>query len=250
MKHKISLIALVFIFAISFTSCKKDSSVNSGSTSSDLNFKMQAFNKSVSLPVSTSGLKSASVTTATVVWDEATMLVSKVKFEAEMKSVLTGQDSLTIEYSWRGPRTIDLFDLNSTIGSITLPAGMYEEVSLKVNSEKEDANGLPLVYLSGNYTDAAGTILPIVISVSDPVSFKTEQKNDTIISDVATDLSSNIEIYLDQLMLQVDIAALDNATLTDGKIVISATINNELYQIIMQNLRRDHGCKYEHHHHD
>ena len=170
-----------------------------------------------------------------------------------MKSVLTGKDSLTIEYSWRGPRTIDLFDLTSTIGSIELPAGMYEEVSLKVNSEKEDANGLPLpdIYLAGNYTDAAGTVLPIVISVSDPVSFKTEQKiHDTIISGVATDLSSNIEIYLDQLMLQVDIAALDNATLTDGKIVISATINNELYQIIMQNLRRDHGCKYEHHHHD
>lgn len=84
------------------------------------------------------------------------MLVSRVSFEAEMKSVLTGRDSLTITYAWRGSRTIDLFDLTSTIGSIVLPAGKYEKISLNVKSEKEDANGLPLVFLSGNYTNTAG----------------------------------------------------------------------------------------------
>ena len=63
MKQKISLMALVVIFAISFTSCNKDSE-NPGTTSSELNFKMQAINKSVSLPVSASGLKSATVTSA------------------------------------------------------------------------------------------------------------------------------------------------------------------------------------------
>lgn len=250
MKHKISLMALVIIFVLPFTSCNKDLTDADSKTSSAFSFKMHAINKSVTLPVSATGLKSASVNTATVVWNEATMLVSKVKFEAEIKSVVTGEDSLTIEYSWRGPRTIDLFDLSSTIGSIVLPAGMYEKVSLKVNSEKEDANGLPLVYLSGNYTDAAGIVLPIVISVSDPISFKTEQKNDTIISGITTDLSSNIEIYLDQLMLQVDIAELDNATLTDGKLVISATVNKDLYETILDNLKKDHRCKHEDHHDD
>jgi len=119
MKQKISLMALVVIFAISLTSCNKNSQDNSSSTtSSALSFKMQALNKSVSLPVSASGLKSASVTSAAIVWDKATMLVSKVSFEAAMKSVLTGKDSITIAYSWRGPRTIDLFDLTSTIGPL------------------------------------------------------------------------------------------------------------------------------------
>lgn len=250
MKQKISLMALVVIFAISLTSCNKNSQDNpSSTTSSALSFKMQALNKSVSLPVSASGMKSASVTSAAVVWDKATMLVSKVSFEAAMKSVLTGKDSLTIAYTWRGPRTIDLFDLTSTIGSIVLPVGTYEKISLNVKSEREDANGLPLVFLSGNYTNAAGTVVPIVISVSDPISFNTVQKNDTIVAGVATDLSSTIQIYLDQLMVQVDISALDHATLTDGKLVISATSNKVLYQLIMQNLRKDHGCKYEHFHH-
>lgn len=247
MKQKISLIALVIIFAISFTSCNKDSQDSDSTKSSALSFKMQAINKSVALPVSDSGLKSASVTSATVVWDKATMLVSKVKFEAEMKSVLTGRDSLEIEYSWRGPKTIDLFDLTSTIGSIVLPAGTYDKISLNVKSEKEDANGLPLVYLSGNYTNVAGVIVPIVVSVSDPISFKTVQKGDTIVAGVAADLSSTIEIYLDQLMLKVDIAALDNATLTDGKLVISATLNKDLYETIMDNLKKDHRCKHEDH---
>lgn len=241
--------ALVVIFVLSFTSCKKDSTDADSKTTSAFSFKMHAINKSIALPVSDSGLKSASATSATVVWNKATMLVSKVKFEAEMKSVLTGKDSLEIEYSWRGPRTIDLFDFTSTIGLIVLPAGTYEKISLKVNSEKEDANGLPLVYLSGIYTNVAGTTLPIVISVSDPISFKTKQKGDTIIAGVAADLSSTIEIYLDQLMLHVDIAALDKATLTDGKLVISATLNKDLYETIIDNLKKDHrykhGDKYE-----
>ncbi len=247
MKQKISLMALVVIFALSFTSCNKDSQDNSSTKSSVLNFKMQAVNKSVSLPVSATGLKSASTTTAVIVWDKATMLVSKVKFEAEMKSVLTGHDSLSITYSWRGPKTIDLLDMTSSIGSIDLPAGTYDKVSLKVNSEKEDASGLPLVYLSGIYTNAAGVALPIVLSVSDPVSFKTVEKGDTIVAGVAIDLSSTIEIYLDQLLLLVDISALDNATLTDGKLVISAASNSALYLKIMMNLKKDHGWKHEHH---
>lgn len=249
MKQKISLLALVVISVLSFTSCTKDSQENTHSTSA-LTFKMQALNKSTSLPVSETGLKSASVNTANVVWDKATMLVSKVKFEAEMKSVLTGKDSLTIEYSWRGPRTINLFDFASTIGSIVLPVGIYEEISLKVNSEKEDANGLPLVFLSGIYTNGAGTALPIVISVSDPISFKTEQKGDTIIAGTVTDISSTIEIYLDQLMLQVDIAELDNATLTDGKLMISATLNKDIYETFINNLRKDHRSKHDDHHGD
>jgi hypothetical protein len=250
MKQKISLMALVLISALSFTSCNKEQNNAGSKASSTLSLKMQALNKSVSLPVSDTGLKSATVTTAVVVWDKATMLVSKINFEAEMKSVLTGRDSLTIAYSWRGPRTMDMFDLTASIGTIILPAGTYEKISLKVNSEKEDANGQPLVFFSGNYTNAAGTVLPISISVSDPVSFKTAQKNDTIVAGVAITLSSTVEIYLDQLLLKVDISALDKATLTAGKIVISATSNRDLYLLIMQNLSKDHGCKYEHQHHD
>jgi hypothetical protein len=92
--------------------------------------------------------------------------------------------------------------------------------------------------------------MPIVISVSDPVSFKTVEKGDTIIAGVATDLSSTIEIYLDKLMLKIDLTALDNATLTDGKLMISATLNKDLYHLIMENLTKDHGCKYEDHHED
>jgi hypothetical protein len=234
-KTKTALLILTVVIAASISACQKDAQVDSNSPSS-LSFKMQALNRNVSLPVTASGLKSSSATTASVVWDSASMVVSKVSFEAEMNSVLSKRDSIEIEYSWRGPQTINLFDLSATIGSITLPAGTYEKISLKVSSEKMDANGKPLFYLSGNYTNTAGTTMPLVISVTDPISFK-------------TDFTSTIQLYLDQLLLAVDPALLDNAVLTNGTIEISATSNSELYKLILQNLRRDHHCENEHHHH-
>jgi uncharacterized lipoprotein YajG len=247
-KTKTALLILTVVIAASISACQKDAQVDSNSPSS-LSFKMQALNRNVSLPVTASGLKSSSATTASVVWDSASMVVSKVSFEAEMNSVLSKRDSIEIEYSWRGPQTINLFDLSATIGSITLPAGTYEKISLKVSSEKMDANGKPLFYLSGNYTNTAGTTMPLVISVTDPISFKTVQKGDTIVSGGATDFTSTIQLYLDQLLLAVDPALLDNAVLTNGTIEISATSNSELYKLILQNLRRDHHCENEHHHH-
>jgi hypothetical protein len=249
-KTKTALLILTVVIAASISACKKDAQVNSNSPST-LSFKMQGINRNVSLPVVESGLKSASATTASVVWDSASMIISKVSFEAEMRSAITKEDSLEIEYSWRGPQTINLFDLSATIGSITLPAGTYEKVSLKVNSEKMDSNGHPLFYLSGMYTNSAGTVIPLVISVTDPVSFKAVQKDDTIVSGGATDFTSTIQLYLDQLLLKVDPAWLDNAALTNGTLVISATSNSQLYFLILQNLRRDHHCESERHqHHD
>ena len=249
-KTKNVLFILTVVIAASISACKKDAQVNPDSPST-LSFKMQGINRNVALPVVESGLKSTSASTASIVWDSASMIVSKVSFEAEMRSALTKEDSLEIEYSWRGPQTINLFDLSATIGSIMLPAGTYEKISLKVNSEKMDANGHPLFYLSGKYTNAAGTVIPLVISVTDPVSFKTVQREDTIVSGGATDFTSTIQLYLDQLLLKVDPALLDNAMLTNGTLEISATSNTQLYLLILQNLRRDHHCESEHYqHHD
>jgi len=249
-KTKTALLILTVVIAASISACTKDAQVNPNSPST-LNFKMQGLNRNVSLPVTESGLKSTSVSTASVVWDSARIIVSKVSFQAEMRSTLTKEDSIEIEYSWKGPQTINLFDLSSIIGSITLPAGSYEKVSLKVNSEKMDANGHSMFYLSGMYTNATGTIIPLVISVTDPISFKAVQKEDTIVSGGAIDFTSTIQLYLDQILLKVDPALLDNAVLTGGTLEISATSNSQLYQLILQNLRRDHHCESEHHqHHD
>ena len=249
-KPKTALMILAVVITASFTACKKDTQVNSNAPSA-LSLKMQAINSHVSLPVTETGTKSTLAATASVVWDSASMIVSKVNFEAEMNSRTTGRDSIEIEYTWRGPQTINLFDLSANIGSITLPAGTYEKIVLKVNSERMDANGKSLFYLKGNYTNSGGTTMPIVISVTDPISFQTSQKNDTIVSGGATDFTSTIQLYLDQLLLKVDPMVLDNAKLTNGTLEISATSNSQIYWLILQNLRKDHGCHYEHHsHHD
>jgi hypothetical protein len=248
MKTKTALLILTTALAVSMSACKKDAQVDPNSPSV-LNFKIQGLNSKVTLPVQSDGLKSSSTITSSIVWDSASMIVSKVSFEAEMKSFITGKDSIEIEYSWRGPQIINLFDLSATIGSISLPAGTYKKISLKVKSEKSDANGLPQFYLSGIYTNGAGNSVPLVFMVTDPISFKTVQKGDTIASGGAIEFTSTIQLYFDQLLLNVDPALLDNAILTNGILAITSNSNSQLYHLLLENLRLDHNCENEHHEH-
>jgi hypothetical protein len=250
MKSNLCLLVITIVTFTVMTSCKKDTQDTSGSAaSSDLSFAIQAQNKSFTLPVGGYGLKSTSSTSALITLDSARMLVSRIKFEAEIEGNQSHHDSLEIEYSWRGPRIVDLFDLGSTIGTITLPAGTYDKISLSVSSERGDVNGEPLLYLSGTYTNAAGTLVPVALSVSDPISFKTVMLGDTITAGSFTDFTSTVDLYLDELFSQVDVSVLDNATLTNGVLLISADVNTELYRTILHNLGKDRHCRFEHHSH-
>ncbi|NVO20619.1 MAG: hypothetical protein HXX13_13040 [Bacteroidetes bacterium] len=248
MKSKISLLTIAVIISIAFSSCKKDNQDQSSSGPSALNLKMEALNTTVSLPVQENGLKSAT-SNATISWDSAYMLVSRIKFEAEIESQVHHRDSVEIEYSWRGPLMLNLLDPSSVIGTITLPEGTYDKISLKVMSEREDANGQPLFFLSGNYNDSLGVVTPIVVSVTDPIAFKTDQTDDTIATGTSIDYTSTIQLYLDQLFLNIDPATLSSATLTNGVLVISATSNKKIYHFILHNLGHNHKCHHEHHHH-
>lgn len=97
----------------------------------------------------------------------------------------------------------------------------------------------------GHYTSASNTKLPVAIKVYEDVQFKTE-KDSVEVTEESVDITSYIQLYLDQLMAGIEPSALDNATLTNGVIVISADKNREIYRVIVSNLVKDHHCYYEH----
>jgi hypothetical protein len=249
---RVSIILPVTLIALAlwFTACKKDNS-NPGTTNSansTLAIQVQAINKSFSLPVNSSGNKSSSATTASIAWDTASMVISRIKYEAELKSMITHRDSIKISYEWTGPQDVNLFDTNITLGNFVLQPGYYDEIEVKVDGFKQDAGSGPVFYLHGIYTKDDNTTLPVVLSVNENVMFKTEKDSVAISSADNSVFTSIIQLYLDQLMADIQLSALDNATLTNGAIVISADSNRDLYRIIMRNLHKDHHCEHGHHH--
>ena len=240
MKRINVLSAAVILTAFVFTSCQKDDTGNSGP--SVLGVKLEALNKSYNLPVTLT--KSAEVATASVTWDTITMVVSKVSFEAELKSKVSHRDSVEISYKWSGPVTANLLDSKTTFGNFTLQPGYYDEIEIKVAGLKDDAKPKPVFFMSGIYTNSNNQKITIKVKVSDDIMLSTEKDSVNVTGD-QVDYISYIQVYLDKLMAGVPVSALDNAKLTDGKIIISADTNREIYYLLTNNLYKKHHM--EHH---
>jgi hypothetical protein len=243
MKRETVFTVFLALLTLGFFGCQKDDLSNSGP--STLGVKFETLNKSFSLPVNTSGTKSAPATAASITWDTVQLVVSNIKFEAELKSLVTHHDSIEISYKWTGPQVVNLLDSNLTLGNFILQPGFYDEIELKVQGLKQDASKNPVFYMYGDYTNNNNSVIPVAIKVYEDVLFKTE-KDSVTVTEESVDISSYIQLYLDQLMADIDPSALDNAQLTDGVIVISADSNREIYLTIMRNLVKDHHCYYKH----
>jgi hypothetical protein len=240
MKSKIGL-AVILAATIGFTACQKDDLGTNGPSA--LGVKFEALNKSFSLPV-TNGTKSATVTGESITWDTVQLVVSQIKFEAELKSLTTHRDSIEIEYKWSGPMVVNLLDDQLVLGNFILQPGFYDEIELKVYGNKEDAGKKPVFYMYGNYTNAQNSTIPVAVKVYNDVQFKTE-KDSVTVTEESVDITSYIQLYLDKLMTGIDPVALDNAQLTNGVIVISADSNRTIYYAMMHNLVKNHHCYYE-----
>lgn len=238
--RKSKFLVLVFIaISFGFFACQKDDLSNSGP--STLGVKIMALNKSYSLPVN--GTKSAEMESSTIRWDTVQMMVSTVKFEAKLKSLTTHRDSIEISYKWTGPKKADLLDSTISFGDFILQPGFYDEIEIGVQGLKEDAKPGPVFKMAGLYTNGDATTIPVRVEVFANVSIKTEKDSVEVTGD-NIDVTSYIQLYLDELMANVKPAALDNARLINGIIVISAENNSDIYQLILRNLGKDHHCEH------
>jgi hypothetical protein len=253
-KQIFPIIIVSILFILAYTSCRKDTTTST-TANSTLGIQIQAVNKSVQLPVQGSVMRNASLTPgASVTWDTASLWVSTLKFEAEMKAKLMAgnmmnedehhrgfsRDSIKITFTWHGPQKINLFDVNTVFGGFSLAPGMYDEEELAVAGLRGDAGSDTIFYLSGTYTTSDLQVRRIRIPVKESVLFKTEQDS-VEVTGTGVDLVGVVQIYLDKLMSGVPVSSLDNATLqSNGDILISRNSNPDLYYIILHNLRLQH----------
>jgi hypothetical protein len=239
------LFALALMMAI-FVSCSDDEDMINDSESV-FGVRIEALNTEFTLPVQ-AAMKSAAIDSESITWDSAHLVVSGIKFEAELKSMVTGEDSIEMEYKWYGPEMVNLLNNELTMGNFVLQPGYYDEIELKVSGDQEDAGYDPVFYLSGTYTNNAGTT-PIVVMVSRDVYFETEKEN-VEVTEEEIDFTSIIQLYLDELMVDVDVADLDAADLVDGVLLISSDSNTGIYQTVVDNFENDHRTYHKHKHHD
>lgn len=248
MKRKQILYVATIALAVGLFACQKQNTTTAPTSSgpSSLDLKLQAVNPSYTLKSADAGTKSGMVSGSAITWDSASMVVSSVKFEASLKSSVSDKDSIEIEYKWRGPQTVNLLDTTASFGNFSLQPGYYDQVELKVSGLSDDAAGAPVFYLHGIYAENSTTSLPIILKSYKDVLFKTESDSVHVDSANASAITSYIQIYLDQLMTNVQALDLNNADLTNGTLVISDSTNTDIYNTIMRNLGEDHHCYYRH----
>lgn len=243
MKRKnIILYGTAVVLTLGLFSCQqKNVSPASGPTS--MNVSLQAVNPSFTL-------KSSLASGPSITWDSAQMVVSSVKFEASLNKVNSEEDSIDVEYKWNGPKVVNLLDTTFTFGNFTLQPGLYNHVELRISGLRKDADSIPVFYLHGTYVENDTTSLPIIVKSYQNVIFKTEQDSVNVGKNLNSNITSDIKIYLNKLMANVDTSALNNAELTNGAIVISDSTNMHIFYSILHNLEEDHHCYYRHHRDD
>jgi hypothetical protein len=279
MKTINKLSGLVLLLGIAVVSCSKnDLIIPSGSS---VNLKIQASSKlqPVARALLATGVENASANS--FAWDTCLMVVSKIELEAEKhegnghksgtakdnsnsmndgnsgegKSDNTGtkadhggghdgftSDSSSVSFEWRGPKKVDLFNLTAVTGNITLDPGTFNNVELKIQSFKVDAGSDPLFYLTGDYTNASSTVRRIKIIINE--DFELKIKNLDTLS-LGQNFTSLIKVNLVQLMSNISQAELDNADLTNGKLIISSTSNVALYTKVKTNFHESEHSEFE-----
>ncbi len=248
MKRKnIILSSATIALIVGMFACQKQNS-NPASGPSSLNISLQAVNPSYTLPVSNTLTKSSQASGPSITWDTANMVVSGVRFESSLKKMNSEEDSVEIEYKWRGPKMVNLLDTTATFGSFTLQSGLYDEVELRISGLKEDAAGKPVFYLYGSYAENDTTSVPIILKSYQNVIFKTQKDSVNVTSNLNANITSYVQIYLNKLMANVQPADLNNAAKVNGAIVISDSTNMHIFYAILHSLEMDHHCYYRRKH--
>jgi hypothetical protein len=231
MKRKTLILFSATVAILGFVSCKKEAT--SSENASSFMYQLQTTNRtSVVGRIATTDR----IAGANIQWTSGTAAVNELKFEAEGNS---GE----VEFKQKTAQQIDLFSASASLGNITIPAGTYNEVEFKaILSPNGNA---PALELNGSFT--SGTVTKAVkFLVSSTVELKAEKQNVTVAQ--GSTYSALNTLDLSQLTNGLSEAALNNAAVSGGTIVLSSSSNTDLYNIVLRNLSNHHGeAEIEHH---
>jgi hypothetical protein len=226
---KVSKLVMVGVASmLLFGSCKKSSS-DEASADSTMQFQLKAANPLVTVNRLTAP--------GTILWTSGSASASEVKLEAK-------QNSSDIEFKSSRVQQIDLFaSVLINVGNFVIPVGTYSEVEFKIELNQNGSN--PSLELNGQYTSGTGVVTPVAFNLNGLFELKAEQTNVIVTGNSSIDALTTLDLsFVSNGITQV---MLNSAALTSGKIIISASANINLYNIITNNLLEFHHVDVSHH---
>ncbi len=222
MKTIKKLLLLAVITLTVFASCKKAEIV--GNTS--YTYKLSATNPTAAVRVMA----------GTITWTAGTANANEIKFEAKNTT------GIKVEFKNNVVQNVNLFSTQtSALGSVTLTSGTYKEIEFK--AELTNNGNTPALELGGSFMSNSITT-PVLFTVGAPLEIKTESNNVVINNNTTYTAATNLNLSL--LTTGITEALLNAATKTNGKVIINATSNLNLYNIIINNLTTCDDTHFEH----
>ena len=213
-----SILSTAILSFLFFTSCKKATT----DATASMKYQLKTTN-----PIAT---VNTPATPGSVQWTSGFASANEIKLEAK-------NNNNEIEFKNETIQRIDLFAPVATgLGNIVVPPGTYTEVEFKVELNNSGADAA--LVLNGQFTNGTGVVTPIVFTVNGLFEIKGEQASVVVTGNSSITAITTLNLSL--LTTGISQAMLNAATLTGGKIVISASSNSNLYAIIVANLHEPH----------
>lgn len=124
---------------------------------------------------------------------------------------------------------------------VSVPGGTYTSVNLGI--ELQDVNATPSVIIEGTYTNSSDVILPIRFEFNSGEVF--EANATSVVIAEGADVVGRITFDALSWFSTVSADMLDSATLTDGTIIVSATNNANIFDIVADRLDVDTQATFE-----
>lgn len=208
-------------------SCKKNNE------SSGITYKIKTTNRSTTVnranQVSPGDVNIIGRTMGIITWTSGFASATEIQFEAE-------NENSEVEFESEARQRINLFSPLATLGNIPLPPGSYKEVEFQV--ELSPTATEPALELRGEFNG-----IPVVFRINSALEIESELENITITQ--ANDYNAIITMNLSLLTLGISETALNNASLTNGEIIISGNSNTALYNIMIANLSNLDEVEFE-----
>lgn len=222
MKTKLLLLSASLLVTLLF-SCKKE-----GQTPTGITYRLSTINRTANInyrPASPGGTLQASI-----IWNSGYAYLKQIEFEAE-------NDSNHVHFESESIKKIDLFLPISSLGSISVPPGIYDEVEFQFDLEPTATDAA--FELKGNYDK-----IPIVFIVNSSFELDADLENVTVAA--GKDYTASSALNLSNLTNGISTDMLNAATKdSSGTIIISMTSNSSIYDIMVPNLKSLEGEQFE-----
>ena len=213
---KTIVLAAVVVAGLIFTSCEKDDDNNP--------------NGKIILKINTTSSSSGNLKSAAaandLVFNSGTITIREVVFDGKLGATSVSRTKEQIA---------DIYYATGAVSpaiDIEVPAGNYTGVNLWI--ELQDDGSDPSVVIEGTYTNSSEEIIPIRFEFNSGEVFEANASSVTI--EAGSDLVGKITFDAISWFSTVSADALDNAKLTNGKIVISETSNSDIFDIAADRL--------------